>query len=133
MESWRNVWRVGIAPQLSTAGLLALAEALERDAPTLIQGSTTVPPPLPCVQDWAPEGCCPVGYALRHGEGLETVGAVANRFGEVCGYECDRLLNDYAACRWFLSWVDDTPRAEMIAALLPEVRAVLESRQGKAG
>ena len=69
MESWRKVWRDGIAPQLTDAGLEALAQALETDAPELLQGATTSPPPLACVQDWPVEAACPVGYAGFHANG----------------------------------------------------------------
>ena len=40
------VWREGVVPQLSTAGLEALQNALESDDPTLIQGQNLLPPPL---------------------------------------------------------------------------------------
>ena len=55
MESWRKVWREGFAPVLSTAGLQALRKALTADDTRLIQGSTSSPPPLMCVQDWPVE------------------------------------------------------------------------------
>ena len=42
IESWRMVWREGFAPVLSTAGLLALREALLSDDARLSQGSTTL-------------------------------------------------------------------------------------------
>ena len=52
MTAWQLVWRHGIAPQLTTTGLLALRQALESDDGRLIQGATTEPPPLQTVLDW---------------------------------------------------------------------------------
>jgi hypothetical protein len=62
MESWRRVWREGFVPGISTPGLEALRKALVEDDPRLIQGATTSPPPLQCVEDWPVEGACAVGY-----------------------------------------------------------------------
>lgn len=76
VESWRSVWRFGFAPILSTAGLTALAAALEADDWRLTQGSTTTPPPLMCVQDWPVEAACALGYCGWMGDGLDTVGGV---------------------------------------------------------
>ena len=55
-------WRRGIAPNLSDRGLQALKKALETDDPTLIQGTTTQPPPLQAVQNWPVEAACAVCY-----------------------------------------------------------------------
>src|SRR5712692_10367123 len=55
MESWRKVWREGLAPLLSTNGLEALRQALVTDDAQLLQGATTTPPALQCVQDWPVE------------------------------------------------------------------------------
>lgn len=127
MESWRKVWREGIAPQLSTAGLEALCKALVNDDERLTQGSTTTPPPLQCTQDCAVEAACGVGYCGWQGEGLETVAEVEEFFAKVC-YETDRHFGEPTACRWFLNWFDDTPREEMRRLLLPEVTAALAER-----
>jgi len=51
MESWRKVWREGVAPLLSTRSLETLRHGLVTDDPQLQQGATTTPPPLQCVQD----------------------------------------------------------------------------------
>jgi hypothetical protein len=127
MESWRKVWREGIAPQLSTAGLEALQAALVGDDERLVQGSTTTPPPLQCMQDCPVEAACVVGYCAWQGDGQETVGAVEEFFAKVC-FETDQHFGEPTACRWFLNWFDDTPRAEMRRLLLPEVMAVLAQR-----
>jgi hypothetical protein len=81
MESWRKVWRDGIAPLLSDQALSALAIALETDDPRLVQGATTVPAPLPSVHSWSVETACLLGYCAWQGDGLGTVGEVEDYFG----------------------------------------------------
>jgi len=125
MESWRQVWRDGFAPNLPTEGLNALADALRTDNPRLIQGATTSPPPLLCVQDWPVEGCCGVSYAS--GWGKSTVGEVEETFAKAC-FEADAKLGEPAACRWFLNWFDDTDRDVMRRELLAEVELALLGR-----
>jgi hypothetical protein len=127
MESWRKVWRDGLAPQLSTAGLEALHQGLVTDDPRLLQGATRTPPPLQCVQDWPVEAACVLGYCAWQGEGLETVAEVEEYFARAC-FEADQLLGEPAACRWFLNWYDDTPRNEMRRLLLAEVNRTLSQR-----
>lgn len=127
MESWRLIWRQGFASAISTSGLTALAEALRTDDKQLVQGSTTTPPPLMCVQDWPVEAACCLGFCGWKGEGLATISEVAEYHARLC-FECDQRLNEPAACRWFLNWFDDTPRPEMLRDLLAEVELVLASR-----
>jgi hypothetical protein len=127
MESWRKVWRDGFAPMLSTTGLAALRDALTADDGRLLQGSTSSPPPMMCVQDWPVEGACALGYCAWKGEGLETVGEVEEFFARAC-FEADQRLGEPAACRYFLNWFDDSPRDEMRAELLAEVERVLAER-----
>jgi hypothetical protein len=127
MESWRKVWREGFAPLLSTAGLESLRDALKADDGRLLQGSTSSPPPLMCVQDWPVEAACALGYCAWQGEGLETVGEVEDFFARAC-FDADQRLGEPAACRYFLNWFDDTPRAEMRRDLLAEVELVLAQR-----
>src|SRR5688572_13845434 len=91
MESWRKVWREGLAPQLSTAGLDALRHALLNDDSRLIQGATTSPPPLQCVQEWPVEAACGLGYCGWQGERLETVAEVEEFFARAC-FEADQRL-----------------------------------------
>jgi hypothetical protein len=131
MDSWRKVWREGLAPQLSTEGLEALRRALAEDDPRLLQGATTTPPPLQCVQDWPIEAACVLGYCGWHGEGLETVAEVEEFFARLC-FEADKVLGEPAACRWFLNWYDETPRAAMREQLLAEVSRSLTLRRGAA-
>jgi len=130
MESWRKVWRDGLAPQLSMAALEALRGGLMNDDPQLLQGATTTPPPLQCVQDWPVEAACILGYCGWQGDGLETVAEVEEFFAQAC-YEADQRLGEPAACRWFLNWYDDTPRDEMRRLLLAEVNRTLAQRQAE--
>ena len=124
MESWRKVWREGIAPQLSRPGLEALRRALIEDDSRLLQGATTSPPPLQCLQDWPVEGACALSYCAWQGDGLQTIAEVEDFFARAC-YEVDQRLGEPAACRWFLNWFDDTPREEMRRLLLEEVNRTL--------
>lgn len=127
MESWRQVWREGFAPQLSDAALRALAYALRIDDARLMQGSTSLPPPLMSVHDWPVEAACVIGFCGWRGEELGTVGEVEKFFARLCS-EADTRLGEPAACRWFLNFWDNTPRSEAFAALLPEVELTLASR-----
>ena len=127
MESWRKVWREGLAPQISTTGLDALRRALLNNDTRLLQGATTMPPPLQCVQDWPVEGACGLGYCGWQGDQLETVSEVEEFFARAC-FEADQRLGEPAACRWFLNWYDETPRDEMRRLLLPEVNRTLAQR-----
>jgi hypothetical protein len=129
MESWRKVWRDGFVPQLSTTGLEALRQALCEDDPRLIQGATTSPPPLQCVQDWPVDACCVLGYCSWQTEDLETVAEVEEEFARLC-FEADQVLGEPAACRYFLNWYDETPRDEMRRELLAEVDLALADRFG---
>lgn len=128
LPSWKKVWREGFAPCLSTQGLEALRKGLERDDPRIIQGATTTPPPLQCVQDWPVEAACALGYCGWQGEELETVGQVEEFFARVC-FEADQRLGEPAACRWFLNWFDDSPRGDMQRGLIAEIEYVLDARQ----
>lgn len=124
MEAWRHVWREGFVPGFTTAQLQALHDALETDAPYLQQGGTTLPPPLMSVWDWPCEAACAIGVAGWKGDELTTVGKVEEYFARCC-FDADQRLGEPAACRWFLNWFDDTPRAEMVPQLLDEVKLKL--------
>jgi len=127
MESWRKVWRDGLAPLLSTPGLESLRRGLLSDDPRLLQGATTTPPPLPCVQDWPVEAACALGYCGWQGDQLESVAQVEEYFARMC-FEADQRLGEPAAIRWFLNWFDETPRDEMRRLLLAEVNRTLAQR-----
>lgn len=104
--------------------LSALKQALEADDIRLVQGATTTPPPLMCVQSWPVEAADALGYMGWQGSNLETVGQVEEFFAKMC-FEADQKLGEPAACRWFLNWYDDTPRDEMRRDLLHEVKVAL--------
>jgi hypothetical protein len=128
MESWRKVWRDGLAELLSIEGLEALRRALVNDDGRLLQGATTTPPPLQCVQDWPVEAACGIGYCGWQGDGLESVAEVEEYFARIC-FEVDQRLGEPAGCRWFLNWFDETPREEMRQLLLPEINRTLAQRR----
>lgn len=128
METWRKVWRQGVADQLTTAGLEALQQALLSDDERLLQGATTSPPPLMCMQDWAVEGACPIGFCGWHGTDMKTVGEVEEYFGQVC-YRADQSLDEPAAIRHLLNWWDEHPREEVRRELLVEVGLALTKRR----
>lgn len=127
VEPWRQVFREGIAPLLSTAALNALRDAVRRDDATLIQGATSSPPPLACVMEWPVEGACALGYCGWKGEGLTTVAEVEEFFARLC-FEIDQRIGEPAGCRWWLNWYDETPRHEMRRELEAELTAELAKR-----
>jgi hypothetical protein len=127
IESWRKVWREGISPLLSIKSLECLQIAIATDDSRLIQGATTTPPPLQCVQDWNVEAACAISYCGWQGEGLETVAEVEEFFARMC-FEIDQRMGEPASCRWFLNWVDYTPRHTMRHELLEEVLRSLAER-----
>ncbi len=132
LEAWRKVWRAG-APLLPTAGLKALATALETDDPALVQGMTTEPPPLQLLANWTCEKACVVGYTGWKGEGLTTIEEVESFFADWCTTLEEHMgFTAAAPCRWFLQWADETPRDQMRSALLPEVRRELQRRRESA-
>lgn len=134
IEDWRRVWRTGLAPVLPTAGLEAVRDYLRRDDPRLIQGGTSVPPPLMAVQDWPVEAACVLGLCgtVEHGGfGTATVGEVEEFFARRC-WDCDQATGEPASVKHWLNHWDDTPRAAAIADLLPEVERELERRAAPA-
>lgn len=128
MEGWQKVWREGVTPLLSTAALEVLRQALMHDDARLLQGATTSPPPLACVQDWPVEAACALGFCGWQGEKLETVAEVEEYFARMC-FEIDQRLGEPAACRWFLNWFDETPREQMREQLLAEVNRSVAQRR----
>lgn len=131
MQSWVHVWRKGLAPLLSDNQLQALRKGLAEDDIRLVQGATTQPPPLQCVQDWPCEAACATAYPGWIGDELKTVGEVEEFFAKMC-YAMDQNLGEPAGCRWFLNWFDDTPRDEMRRELLVEVDRTIQDRAAKA-
>jgi uncharacterized protein (TIGR02996 family) len=134
MESWRRVWREGLAPTLPLPGLVALKAPLDGDDPRLMQGETTSPPPLMSVQYWPCEAADALGFCgWQDPESkASTVGEVEECFARYC-FEADQRLKEAAACRWFLNWYDDTPRDEMRRELAAEVELAITLRSGSGG
>lgn len=132
MTAWQRAWHRGFAPGLSTPALEALARALETDDARLLQGRTTEPPPLVYAQDWPVAGACAIGFCGWQGDGWETVAEIEEYFARAC-WDADRRLGEPAGGRHFLNWYDDTPRSEMRALLLVEVRRVLDQRKQESG
>ncbi len=127
---WQDVFRRGIAPQLPTAGLVALSAALVKNDKRLLQGATTMPPPLQCVASLPCEGACAIGFccAFTDNTTWRQVAEVEEFFARVC-FACDQALGEPAACRWFLNWFDETPRDEMRVELIGQVEAELARRK----
>jgi hypothetical protein len=149
MESWRRTWRLGFAPLLSERALLGLLKALQCNDVRLVQGSTTIPPPLFCTAGWPVEAGCALGYSIACDRGglvpppscdrslaydsqqakeLACIGEVEEEFSRLC-HECDKALGESAGCRWFLNWFDDTERDEMIRNMIPEVQWALARKR----
>ncbi len=126
MESWRSCWRRGIAPQLSTSGLEALRKGLIDDDPKLLQGATTSPPPLQCVEDWPCERACPLGYPAMQ-TGSVTVRQVERAFSRLCE-GAEKTMKEVAPARQLITWWDNTPRQTARVELLAEVNRSLAER-----
>jgi hypothetical protein len=126
---WQRVWREGVAPQLSTAGLQALQKALEQDDPALIQGQNLFPPPLQSYASDQVVAACAICFSAWKGDyqGCAPVAEVDLRFDEVC-YQASQLLGEPAAVGQFLTEYDSWSREEMRRNLLPEVRLALAGR-----
>lgn len=127
MESWRKVWREGLAPLMATTELQALERGLARDDVRLTQGATSVPPLVQHLMDWPVEGACVVSYGAWQTDELATVGELEAHFAATC-WEADRRLGEPAAMRYFLNWYDEAPRDEMRRELLCEIRHELAGR-----
>jgi hypothetical protein len=127
METWRKVWREGVAPLLSTQALISLQLALCKDDQRLLQGATTTPPPLHCVLDWPVEAACLIGWCGWLGKDKVTVGEVEEFFANIC-FQADQRIGEPAAIRYLLNWFDDTPRQEMRSSLLAELALTLKDR-----
>jgi len=127
MQPWKRIWRDGLAPLLATTELEALRHALIRDDPRLIQHATTTPPPTEVFYDEEMAGACAVCFCGWQAGGLTTVREVEQFFVRTCTV-ADEALGELAACRHFLNWFDEAPRAEMRRELLREVNRALNER-----
>jgi hypothetical protein len=122
LESWQRNWRMHIAPQLSTSGLNALAQALKNDDPRLLQSET-----FRMNNDRQLSAACVIGFCGWQGDQLQTTADVTDYFRRVsAGSYGKETALPYSA---FLSWYDHVGRPTMLALLLPEVELVLEARK----
>lgn len=141
IEAWKKVWREGCAPILDDSQLAALRAGLATNDEHMLQGATTIPPPLSSVTDWPVEQACLLGYCFAACNGgfavdyatkttnpeAVTVGETEEFFVRMC-YEIDTRLGEPAGCRFLLNWWDESPRAEVFSQLLAEVDLELERR-----
>src|SRR5262245_29901746 len=128
---WRQIWRMGLAPNLSRRGLAALEHALVSDDSRLLQGVTCAPPLVDVMSGRTACAACALGFTGWQGEGLRSIGQVADYFHRLCD-AADEALGEAGACRFFLNWYDDMPRHEMRRELLAEVRRELARRHAVA-
>ncbi len=127
MEKWRRIWRQGLDPRLSRAGLEALQWALIHDDPRLLQGTTCYPPRFDAMRECAVKGTCALGFCGWQGDGLSRVDQVEHYFQRLCD-GTDAALSEAGACRYFLNWFDDAPREEMRRELIIETTIALAAR-----
>jgi len=126
---WQQVFRDGVAPQLSDRDLAALLAGLTGNDPELIQSATVKPFPSPENANLPPRGACLIGYALWHGQPIDwTVGELECGFAAVVG-ECDKRLGHPASIRPLTNYWDETPRHRARKALTREVRYELDRRR----
>ena len=133
MEAWRKVFREGVLPHVSRAALARLRGLLVTDDARLLQGATTIPPPLMCVQDWPCESADSLGTLMAHDNlyaecDPATVGQVEEGFATLC-FKVDQTLGEPAACRWFINWFDECPRDEMRREMIAEIDLALSSQE----
>lgn len=127
MESWRYVWRVGLAPTFSSAELDALRVGLELDDPALVQGACVVRDGDYECASCRVVGGCAIGYAIWNHGAVSFDDEVLDAFQTVL-VKSDFLVGYPLGTAPFLSWFDDTPREEMRRELLLEVKRSLALR-----
>lgn len=119
------------APVLSHHALDALRRGLEVDDERILQGATTIPPPLQCVADFPVEAGDLLVFAYWQGDcgGVCTVGEAEAQFTYYCT-AIDGGMGEGAGCRHLLHWFDEAPREDMRTQLLAAVRAEQARRSG---
>lgn len=120
-DDWRAVWRRHIAPKIQTATLLALAEALERDDPRLLQIASYREGPH---GEWS--AACPLCFALAVQHEIiaaEDLYDLLEGFARLVGAPLSR----------FFAFVDGGVRSQVFPALAAETRLYLVARAEKAG
>ena len=121
------MFRRGVFPQLSTRGLEALRDGLEKDDAGLLQGTTCIPAPLQCCQDMDVKGVCLMSYPFWK-TGATTVGDVEEAFAHLC-FLTDQVMGEPAACREVINRWDDEPRDKVRHEMLIEVGLELANRE----
>jgi hypothetical protein len=129
-DAWRHVFRYGLLWQITTEGLQALWEALQRNDPRVIRGQTTSPPSLHCCADLPVEACCVLCWLLLKGDRPEaaSVGLLESAFYRTC-WACDERLGEPWAIRRFLNFCDCEPWTVVRRELLAELDWALQQRQ----
>jgi hypothetical protein len=122
MTSAEGVFKSGFAKVLSPAALASLREACRADDPRLTTGRTVFPWDTVDNAALLAECGCPVAFCGMAGGA--TVGDAAAFFAKAC-FDADQELGEVAGCRFFLNWVDDTPRPEMLSTLAGWIDDVL--------
>ena len=122
MEPWRQVFRDGIVPQLSLAGLEALRGALVRDDWRLRQGQT-----LSVIGGFRVHQACAIAFAGWQGARLERAADVERFFWHV-GSQANEALGDPGAFDRFVAWFDGSPRHLVLPLLLAEVNRAIAER-----
>lgn len=79
-RTWRQAFRQGVCPLMPSRILERLADALERDSPTLCQRCTTYPPALHGLRSRACEEACLIGWCGWHHYAMRTVDEVDQWF-----------------------------------------------------
>ena len=128
MEAWRKTWRDGFAVVLPIQGLVGLLAALEKDDQRLLTGATCWPPPLQSCQNDFTEKACGIAWAAAYGApDSYPVGELETLFAKAC-WDASALLGDGSACRYFLSYWDETPREQLRKQMIPELRLAISNR-----
>ncbi len=128
MEAWKKVFHDGLVPHLDMYDLGWLKQLLQENSVKLIQGTTVLPSGA-----WGKEKAersCLLG-CIGMLRGIQTVDEIEEFFASMC-FSIDDTMGEPAACRWLLNFYDDTPRREMIDALLPEVDIALKKKEQEA-
>lgn len=125
-KAWQ-VFREGIAPQLTSLHLQVLREGLRSSDPALLRGATTHPGFLGgLLKDSPCRGACPVGYMGLVADELPTVGHVVGFFERVL-MGCDKRLGLMAHAH-FVEWWDHAPETTARVELAMLLDAILEER-----
>lgn len=125
---WKDVFRRGLAPQLTSDELETLLTALVNNDPDLIQGKTVEPCGAGVKGDEKPKAGCMIGYIIWKCRGANEVRDVQNEFACIC-CGIDVRLAVLSVNRYLLNFFDETPRDKMRPQLIEEIELELERRK----